>query len=269
MTIDAGAILRELGDAVRARVDRIDAFDEIGSTNTWLLDQPAPAPGRIRAAIAAHQTSGRGQQGRSWLSPPSGSLALSLACTFARLPGSFSCLTLAGGTAVAGRLLRLGAEGVALKWPNDVMLHDRKLGGILTETRGGGRAVVTGVGLNVDVPNAVRYGPAAKWKSGIADLAESLEKLPSRPALAAAVIEALVDAYIRFEGEGFAAFEAAWRELDWLAGKPVTVAVPHGEVSGIAEGVDADGALLVSVNGRTERVVSGSVLAAGRSVAPA
>ena len=260
-------LLRELEEGTRARIERLDAFAELGSTNTWLLGEPPPAPGRFRVATALQQTAGRGRQGRSWLSSPSGSLALSVAYTFTRLPPDFACLTLAAGMGVAERLRRLGAAAVMLKWPNDVMLHERKLGGILTEAWAGGRTVVTGVGLNIEVPKAMRYGQAAKWKTGIADLAESLEKLPPRAVLSAAVIEALAAAMVRFESEGFAAFHSDWGGFDWLAGKPVTVEVPGGEeVRGIAEGVDADGALRVSSGGRSERILSGSVRAAGRAV---
>lgn len=269
---DTGDILRHIAKAAQVRLDRIDAFTEIASTSSWLLEQPTPAPGRFRVATAEHQTAGRGRQGKNWISPPSTGICLSVAYTFAGTDQNLSGLTLAAGVGLADRLRKLGARGMALKWPNDVVLHDRKLGGILTEmqSRDGRQTVVIGVGLNVELPNAMRYGAAAKWKTGIADLAESIDKLPARPELSAAVIECVIEAITRFEHDGFAPFHAAWRSFDWLQGRPVIVELPGGsDLQGLAEGVDSDGALLVRSEGGLQRVISGSVTATGRSVASA
>jgi len=82
-SLDANAIRDCLAADVSASMDRLEAFAEVVSTNSYLLQQDAPAAGRHRVAVADHQTGGRGRQGREWLSAPGASLCLSLAYTFA------------------------------------------------------------------------------------------------------------------------------------------------------------------------------------------
>ncbi len=269
MTTEADEVLRRLSGTARARLERLDAFGEIGSTNTWLLEQVPPAAGRFRAASAEHQTAGRGRQGKSWLSPPSAGLALSVAYTFADASRNLAGLTLATGVGIAAALRKLGAE-VAVKWPNDLILHDRKLGGILTEAKSatGATTVVVGVGLNVELPEAARRD-AGGWKNGVADLGEALDRLPSRPELTAAVIESLIETMARFDREGFAPFRAVWPGFDWLQGRAVVTEEPGAEVHGEACGVGEDGALLLKTPDGVRRVMSGSVALAGSRAATA
>lgn len=269
MKTDDEEILRNLSGEARAGLERLDAFGEIGSTNTWLLEQVPPAAGRFRAATAAHQTAGRGRQGKSWVSPPSAGLSLSVAYTFADASRDLGGLTLATGVGIAAALRKLGAD-VAVKWPNDLVLHDRKLGGILTEAKPatGATTVVVGVGVNVELPDTVRQ-EAAEWKNGVADLAEGLDRLPSRPELAAVVIESLVQTIVRFDRDGFAPFHAAWSEFDWLRSRAVVTEEPGSEVCGEACGVAEDGALLLKTPDGVRRVVSGSVTLADSPAATA
>lgn len=271
MTTEAGDVLRRLSSEVRARLERLDAFEEVGSTNTWLLEQAAPPPGCFRVATAEHQTAGRGRQGKAWLSPPASGLCLSAAYTFTDATRNLTGLTLAVGVGIAGALRRIGA-GVAVKWPNDLVLHDRKLGGILTETKSGAGSAtaVVGVGVNVELPGSVRQGVAAGWKSGAADLAEGVDRLPSRPELTALVIEGLIETMMRFDREGFAPFRAAWPAFDWLRGRAVAAEERSGQgLSGEACGVDEDGALLLKTSDGVRRVISGSVALAGHPAAMA
>ena len=262
MTDRADDVLGRMGHAERRLLDVLEAFAELESTNTWLLQQESPPPGRFRAVIAEHQTAGRGRNEKIWHSTPSSSLCLSLAYTFAKAPRNLPSLTLATGVGIAAALLTLGAHGIALKWPNDLVANDGKLGGILTEIHSGGGAgqtVVVGVGLNIDLSNAMRYTPPASWTVKITDLAHCMATLPDRSALAAAIIASLIDSVGRFEREGFGAFHSTWQNSDWLKGKTVRVQQSHGLITGIADGIDDDGALLVRTDARTERVVSGSV----------
>jgi BirA family transcriptional regulator, biotin operon repressor / biotin---[acetyl-CoA-carboxylase] ligase len=270
MTTEANDVLRRLSSEARARLERLDAFEEIGSTNTWLLEQIAPPAGRFRVATAEHQTAGRGRQGKAWLSPPSSGLCLSAAYTFRDATRDLTGLTLAAGVGIAGALRRMGAD-VAVKWPNDLVLHDRKLGGILTETKSGAGTptVVVGVGVNVELPASVRQAVAG-WKNGVADLAEGVDRLPSRPELTALVIESLIETMVRFDSDGFEPFYAAWPAFDWLRGRAVAAEERSGHgLSGEACGVDEDGALLLKTSDGVRRVISGSVALAGHPAATA
>lgn len=268
--MDAADILQLLADDERSRLDALEVFAELASTNSYLLKEAAPAAGRFRVAIAEHQTEGRGRLGRRWMSPPRSGLCLSVSYQFAEPPPNLPSLTLAIGAAVATALRIMGIDDVALKWPNDLVARDGKLGGILTEVRpevGPGRTMVIGLGLNVDLPEAMRQAPAERWASRIVDLRECVDSLPSRPALAAGILQCLIAAITRFECDGFAAFHDAWQDCDWLKGKSVIVPQAEEEVRGTAHGIDSDGALLVRSTEGTRRIVTGSVTVTDSAVA--
>lgn len=263
MALRAGDILRLLDDSERSCLDQLEAFESIESTNTYLLWQPAPAPGRFRATIADYQTQGRGRRGRRWIAPPGAAICLSLSGTFESTPTNLSSLTLAMGVGVAAALRTLGADEVRLKWPNDVVARGGKLGGILTEAsaRGSGCTVVIGLGLNVDVPPAMRVEPLDRWASKIADLKECADTLPSSAQLAAGLLECMMATFGRFASDGFAPFHAAWPEYDWLEGREVRVTHEESTVDGRAAGVDPDGALRLETAEGVQRIFNGSVAA--------
>jgi BirA family biotin operon repressor/biotin-[acetyl-CoA-carboxylase] ligase len=259
---DAAAILQALSESERERLDELEIFAQIDSTNTWLLERPAPRPGHFCVAIAEHQTAGRGRPGKQWISPPSSGLALSVSFTFAGTPASLPSLTLAAGIGIAAALQTIGVRDVGLKWPNDIVARDGKLGGILTELqpgRGTGATVVIGVGLNVELPRAMHMEAPVQWTARITDLRECVDALPSRVTLTAGMVQCLLGCLDRFEAEGFGAFHAAWETYDWLKGKTVTIPQPAGPVTGIADGIDGDGALRIRTPEGIRRIVTGSV----------
>lgn len=267
---DPRLIQDRLTDAELARLERFDAFDELPSTNTYLLERPAPATGRYRFVIADHQTAGRGRSGNPWVSPRGAGLYLSMAYTFARIPKHMPSVTIAVGVGIARYLRSLGVTGVGLKWPNDIVALDGKLGGILTETQTRGRkefTVVTGIGLNIALSAALRRGIAASWAEEVTDLRQLLDVVPARPQLAAGVMRTLIETIGRFEQRGLHAFQRDWQSFDWLAGKSVEVYSGGGRLQGVVAGIDADGALLLRCGERTERVLSGSVRVCADSAA--
>lgn len=262
----ADDILPLLTDAERERLDALEVFPELGSTNSYLLKEAAPSTGCFRVAITENQTQGRGRLGRSWIAPPLSGLCISVAYRFAAMPRGLPSLALAVGAGVAAALRALGADGIALKWPNDLVARDGKLGGILTEVRpevGEGRTMVIGLGLNVDLPDAMRDAPAEGWASQVVDLKQCVDWLPSRPALAAGILQCVIATVTRFECDGFAAFHAAWQDCDWLRGKQVRIAQAEDEVRGEASGIAEDGALLVQTAEGLRRIITGSVAVVG------
>ncbi|HEY6132394.1 MAG TPA: biotin--[acetyl-CoA-carboxylase] ligase [Rubrivivax sp.] len=227
--------------------------------------------------VAEHQTRGRGRLGRSWESAAGASLTFSLALPLA--PAQWSGLSLAVGVALAdaldpsvadpgaaGRGASAPAPRIGLKWPNDLWLLDgsagigRKLGGILIETLpvGERRMCIVGVGLNV-LPQ-----PLEGLTSGFACWHE-VDPQVSAPALLRCVAEPLVRALLRFEQSGFAAFAADFARRDLLRGHNVSTTQPELP-GGVAEGVDAHGALRVRRAGSTE---THSLVAGDVSVRPA
>src|SRR5210317_2169135 len=135
--LDADAIRRFANDPLRERLAAFDVFPEIGSTNTYLMQAAGPAPGMISIAATSNQTAGRGRQGKIWQSPPGSGIAISVAYTFAAQPANLPALTLMLGLGVVDALEELGATSVMIKWPNDLVALDGKLGGILAEAQPG------------------------------------------------------------------------------------------------------------------------------------
>jgi BirA family biotin operon repressor/biotin-[acetyl-CoA-carboxylase] ligase len=173
-------------------------------------------------------------------------------------------LSLVAGVAVATALAELGADGVQLKWPNDVMAGGGKVGGILVEVSGepGGplRAVI-GIGLNVrPVPG---IAVALREEGGDAP-AVALDELRAgsrleRNALIAALLNALHASLRNFADGGWQDFLTEWRRYDYLDGRPVVVTRGKETLQGIARGIADDGALLVEAEGRLLQIVAGDV----------
>jgi len=267
--INGDRILGRLDEATRERLESFEAFAEIGSTNTHLMQATPPQPGRFRVAITDNQTAGRGRHGRTWVAPAGSGLCVSVAGTFEPVPGDLPALTLALGLGAIDALATLNVDGVQLKWPNDLIAEGSKLGGILTETRshhGNGVTVVTGLGLNIDLGDPGAFAVKAGWDRAVIDVRHLCDKMPGGNAIAAALIDAICAAFIRFEQHGFAASVDRWHDIDWLRGRHVRVETPQRSVVGIAAGVANDGALLVDTGLATPTAVrSGTVLMAEAS----
>lgn len=265
-SLETSRIHRRLSERTSARLDLLESFASIDSTNTYLMSQPAPEPGRFRVAIAGEQTKGRGRHNRAWVSKPGAGLYLSFAYTFSSLPAQLPGLTLALGVGIIDALKLLGVGGVGLKWPNDIVAHEGKLGGILTEVQPSsvdGAAVIAGIGMNLDLPDNLDLGIGVGWAHRPVDMKAVTASPPKPEELAGSIIESMFATYVGFEREGFESFVDDWRRHDWLLGRPVTVDTPERQVSGTAAGVDQDGALLVESNGSRTRIVSGSIVLAG------
>jgi BirA family biotin operon repressor/biotin-[acetyl-CoA-carboxylase] ligase len=172
-------------------------------------------------------------------------------------------LTLALGIGVADVLERCGVDGVMLKWPNDLMAGDAKLGGILAEAqypRRGEAVIVAGIGLNVNLPEELGGTASPAYASAI-DLHSLLAEPPSRETLAVALILGWRRIFREFETAGFEAFEERYARLDWLEGRRIVVATAEKRVEGLAAGVNGTGALLIETQSGVVPVVSGSILA--------
>ena len=263
MRLDSGSIRQALNNATAEKLAVLEVFDEIDSTNTYLMHKPAPQPGKIRVAVTDNQTAGRGRHGRTWQSPPGSGICLSMAYCFASSPANLPALTLAIGIGTLASLKSLGVNRVQLKWPNDLIMSDGKLGGILTEAQaqsGGAVMVVTGLGLNIDMSAQPELLADTTWARPVIDLQSRPVELPARNAIAASLIEALCKVMVVYERDGFAQFSREWQDHDWLFGKAVTVETGERRISGIAAGVSDDGALLIDTQeAGVLKITSGTV----------
>ena len=242
-----------------AAVD-ITAVAETGSTNADLLAAVHDAPTmRPRLLVAQMQTAGRGRAGRVWHSAPDAALTFSLAWKFQCPVQQLAGLPLAVGATLAETLLGLG-QPVQLKWPNDLLLGNAKLGGILIETVAhktglhtfAGTWAVIGIGLNLALPAAL----ASQFGSADASALAALE----REQLLATLLNALTTALIEFERDGFVAFAARWNAHHAYAGRPVKI-LDHGNIvhQGLAVGVDQAGRLLLDTDAGPIAVTAGDV----------
>ncbi|HEY0766490.1 MAG TPA: biotin--[acetyl-CoA-carboxylase] ligase, partial [Steroidobacteraceae bacterium] len=133
--LDAAKIRAGLAPEVHGRVRSVEAAWSTASTNTVLLARANPPDGTSEVVLAEYQTAGRGRRGRAWLAPPGGAICLSLSWTFREVPPDLGALSLVIGVCALRALQELGVAGAALKWPNDLLLAERKLGGVLIELR--------------------------------------------------------------------------------------------------------------------------------------
>jgi BirA family transcriptional regulator, biotin operon repressor / biotin---[acetyl-CoA-carboxylase] ligase len=227
----------------------VEVLPQLDSTNTELMRRARAGAADPVLLVAEQQTAGRGRLGRNWQSSAGESLTFSLGLPLA--PVDWSGLSLAVGASIAESL----HPDVVLKWPNDLWLGQRKLGGILIETASfgqgaaGARYAVIGVGLNI----APR--PAAGLSTPPAAVRELLPQ-----ADAAAVLERIAPALVRdvqrFERDGFIAFQQRFEQRDALRGRPVQLS---DGTAGTAQGVNASGSLLVHTAAGPQAISSSEV----------
>lgn len=257
-------IRASLSETARERLRGLELHQQIDSTNSELRRRAAALPSAF-ACIAEAQTAGRGRSNRTWLSPYARNLYLSLLWRFDAGPDALAGLSLAVGVAVLRALRRLGVADAGLKWPNDLLWQGSKFAGTLIEMSGeacGNCSVVIGIGINVRMPRALGAPIDQAWT----DLATITGTIPSRNRLAGTLLSELIEMLAGFERKGLAPLLEEWRRYDILRDSPVTVTTPHGELSGIARGIDTGGALLVEEGGIIKRYLSGDVsLRANRS----
>jgi BirA family biotin operon repressor/biotin-[acetyl-CoA-carboxylase] ligase len=226
----------------------VEILPELDSTNSELMRRARAGQADPLLLVAERQTAGRGRLGRAWHSTAGQSLTFSLGLRLA--PADWSGLSLAVGVSVAESL----HPAVQLKWPNDVWLDDRKLGGILIETASfgegaGARYAVIGIGLNI----APR--PAAGLSTPPAALQELLPGVDA-PAALLRLAPALVRDVLAFEEAGFRPFQARFMARDALRERAVVLS--DGTV-GTAHGVGETGSLLVHTAAGLQAVDSSEV----------
>ncbi len=233
---------------------RLEVVEEAPSTNHLVADRFRDGEPHGLVLVAEHQTAGRGRLGRGWVTPS----RTSVTASFLLVPegggnGPWSWLPLLTGMAAARAVDAVTSLHPELKWPNDVLLESRKLGGILIERVGAGdhAAAVIGVGLNVhqdaaDLP--------VEEATSLALAGVDVE----RTALLAALIAELARAYDDWHvGRPLL---PAYRERCTTLGRQVRVLVPGGEVDGEAVDVDEDGRLVVRTAEGEEHLAAGDVV---------
>jgi BirA family biotin operon repressor/biotin-[acetyl-CoA-carboxylase] ligase len=257
--LDADVIRAQLTTRVVGRSLEVHATLDSTNTRAVSLARAGAADGTV--VLAEEQTAGRGRLGRQWHAPPGSALLMSLLLRPPLRPPQAQRVTMICSLAVLRALGAVCSLEARIKWPNDIVIADAKLGGVLTELGvGAGRLdyVVVGIGLNVnlDVSRLPRLASPAT------SLSSELGYLVSRPRLLLAYLQHVDDLYARLR-EGWSP-RVAWRDALATLGREVTVGLPEGTLHGVAEDVDDDGALLLRTeDGDLQRVLAGDVTLRG------
>ncbi len=238
-------------------------FTNTGSTNDLALALSNTGAPDSTLIVADSQSAGRGRlAGRTWHSPPGTGLYFSLILRPRLAPPDFPKLTLAAGLALCNAIENHAQCQPGLKWPNDLFLHGKKCGGILTETQAvtgaGQTAAVIGIGLNVNTPPEAFPGELrAKATSLLAETGATYERGP----LLASILAELDLVVARLEQGGFPAILAEWRQLDIHAGRQVSWVNTQGRIiTGISLGPDEEGLLHIrDGQGQNHTVISGDI----------
>ena len=261
---DVAAALERVRPRLGPFGSRVLYFSIVGSTNDVASELAAAGGAHGTVVLADSQTAGRGRRGRSWFSPPGSGLYVSVVLEPSQASAArnqaMGLLTLAAGVAIAEGIEIASGVRVAIKWPNDLLVGRRKLGGILAEgvvaTRSHAvSSVVLGYGVNV---GSVAY--PSELVARATSLEAELGRRADRAAVFAETLAALANRYRDLAAGRFDAILAAWAERAPASrGARVTWETPSGPQAGITAGVDERGALLVRVGSRVERLVAGEV----------
>lgn len=234
-------------------------FELISSTNDHARELAEEGAGHGEVVIADSQTGGRGRRGRPWVSPPGLNAYFSVILRPELPPARAPELTLLASVAICDALRQANVPA-AIKWPNDLLVQDRKIAGILTEMASEPERVhwaVIGIGVNVNAA-------ATDFPPELRDVATSVLLERGEPApralFVAACLTALESWLDRHAEEGFEPVRLAWRERSATLGREVTVKTDGREIVGRAEDIDAAGALLVRTDEGIQRILSGDVI---------
>ncbi|MCE5289674.1 MAG: biotin--[acetyl-CoA-carboxylase] ligase [Nocardiaceae bacterium] len=236
----------------------LDVVAETGSTNADLVAVAGDRDADRKVLIAESQTKGRGRHGREWVSPPQAQIAMSMLLRVPEVPVSeLGWIPLLTGIAVADALRSVAEVEAVLKWPNDLLINDKKVAGILAEMGGTEvRAVVIGLGLNVSL-NADEL-PVPEATSLTLEDAECVD----RTTLIRAILRSFADWYTRWENADFtsAALAPAYAERCATIGANVRAELPSGDLlQGRALGVDSAGRLQIQTDHGIATVTAGDV----------
>lgn len=239
----------------------IHQFAVLGSTND-VLKQMTEAP-EFTCVVAGEQTAGRGRRDRVWHSSPGDGLYLSVllrpATTSAKAPAKIPLLSLMTAVAVAETVRERGVRGVDIKWPNDVLVNERKLSGVLIEsgsTGAGETRVIVGIGVNLNHPSfPEELGQTATSMKIELGQAVAVDEFRNQ------LLSRLGSWYEHWKRGEDTAILGRWRQLSsYACGQRIIVTLDHEQFTGETAGLNDDGALLVrTADGGWRTVLSGEV----------
>lgn len=239
------------------------SYGKTGSTNDVAYDLALRGIKDGAVVVAEEQTSGRGRHGRLWQSPSKGGIYMSCILRPELMPQEMPKITLIAAVAVAKAIVECFGLDASIKWPNDILVGDNKVCGILTEMRAEQDAVsfvIVGIGINVNTPlkslpkGANSLTEELKRRGGISRMLSRLE-------LCRLVIKNLDREYASLTKGAMAAIIEEWKKMSHMLGSRVRVSLPNRIIEGQSYDIDTDGGLLIRTEtGLIEKVSSGDVI---------
>jgi len=234
-------------------ISQIEYFDSLASSNDYLTGLDAPIHGRL--CIVDYQTQGKGRQGKRWQATRGGSLMFSLGWAPSIRPGPE--LSLVVGLAIADMLDAAGVPEVGLKWPNDVLIGEAKVAGILLESRFSRDVfeLVIGVGMNIAIDSAGMHEVASRWS----DLSRAGVTPHPREHWLHVLLLQLDKRFRQLQQSGFSAIREDWLSYHVHQGVNMRYQYQGDSRTGRVVGLDEAGALLIESKGEIRAVMSGEV----------
>ncbi|MFO0754684.1 MAG: biotin--[acetyl-CoA-carboxylase] ligase [Thermodesulfovibrionales bacterium] len=236
-------------------------LDRIDSTNTYAMELAFRGAPEGTVLLADEQTGGRGRRGRAWISPPGKNLYMSVILRPDISPRDATVLTFLAAVAGATAVRALTSLPVAIKWPNDLLVGGKKLGGILTEMKADMDRIfhaVIGIGININMARETLPGEIRSVATSV--LAET-GKVCRRTPFAVEILKEMEKRYRVLREKGRGPLLEEWLSLAATIGKHVEVTAGEGKISGFAEGIDEEGMLLLRLpDGSLRKIGSGDIL---------
>jgi BirA family biotin operon repressor/biotin-[acetyl-CoA-carboxylase] ligase len=248
--------LEDIKAGIKGPIGReIFLYETIDSTNTVaaMLAEKGEKEGTI--VVADSQVRGRGRFGRSWVSPPGVNVYMSIVLRPEMEPKDATMITIMAAVACTIALRRVTGLHITIKWPNDLMVSEKKLGGILTETRSDSKRIeyaVTGIGINVNMdldvlPDVVRkIATSIKMETG---------RLFLRAEIIKAVLNEINDWYNILKEKRHSEITSQWKQLTSVLGRNVEIIIGSELLKGMAESITDEGMLVLRLPSGASRVI--------------
>lgn len=257
MCDSSGISVEDIKVRVRGSVGReVLYYETVGSTNTVAAEFAEKGIAEGAVVIADSQAEGRGRLGRSWVSPPGVNIYMSIILRPKIEPKDATLITVMAAVGSAAALRRLTGLNITIKWPNDLIISDRKIGGILTEMKTTHKRIlyaITGIGVNVNAD-------VDAFPEDIRETASSIKKEKGQPYSRTEMIAEILnemDYWYKMLGRMRRKnLLNEWQQLTSTIGKKVMVTVGKETLTGVAESIDDEGMLMLRLPSGTLRRIS-------------
>ena len=243
----------------------LEVYRVATSTNDIVMGKLLRGSKKDCLCLAEAQTEGKGRRGRIWVSPFGRNVYMSYGFAFKPEISRLEGLSVGVGIEVAESLIEAGLTRVGLKWPNDLILDQKKLGGILVEmapTKNGSTAVVVGLGINL----RLSLSDAESIDQPCAVAGNDIEI--SRNQLIGGLALSVISAVKKCSEKGFVDYKSKWNRFNSHAGEFIRLKRADQSISGFDKGIDAKGNLILEINGEKKVFNSGEVDSIRRKIAP-